>query len=125
MDLEKNDFESQLSEVGNSGKILSLLLKQLERDFHMSGFELTLDASIYRDYEKLHELIVDILSACIPHKVDKLTRLCYRMDLGDRNVSNIFSKYDAEKALLYLADAMIMRELKKVIFKYQLENQKN
>ena len=104
-----------LAKYAADQEILSLLIKQLIKDFESCGIKLQLpfDASAFLIKEQVLEaLLKDIRSS-----QSKIQQLLYRIDVSENSIGKITDQNNFNHFVNSLTDIVIERELKKIIIR--------
>ena len=92
--------------------IFQLVVKQLEKDFALSG--ITMDFSIDVVPDKMWENVLSTLDGLLKNDPESLRNLLYIVDLNESTVNAIVLEKKATDFLTELAQQLIVREIQKV-----------
>ena len=93
--------------------IFQLVVKQLEKDFAMSG--VIIDFSIDVVPDKMWEIVLSTLDDLLKNEPESLRNLIYIVDLNESAVNAMVLEKKVSDFLIELAQQLIAREIQKVL----------
>ncbi|MBL7764582.1 MAG: hypothetical protein JNJ58_00680 [Chitinophagaceae bacterium] len=109
----------------NKEDVVQETAEQIMKDFHQFGIVIHFSGKIESAYEELHGQLSPIIRSLLQTDHQQLYRLFYRIDIDEKQKSteDVFpaSFDDADR----LAHQVMVRELKKVLTRHYLRDNKN
>ncbi|WGH74146.1 hypothetical protein P8625_08430 [Tenacibaculum tangerinum] len=103
-----------LTEVANNTKLYTLLIIQLNKDFHLTGIDVTFSED--NTPSTLKEVLLKVVKKLLLHDFNSFTNLLYRIDISEKDIQ----MNDATDIDLYAENItflILQRIWKKVWFK--------
>lgn len=99
--------------------LLQEVVQQVNKDFHLQGFEVSFSGAGDTAYQELTEQLVPVIEYMLEHQVDRFWNLIYGIDLNESKVKQILFGNDVNtNAIQQLTDLILKRELQKVVIRH-------
>lgn len=122
--MDKNELQVQLQALKQyylNERFMAETVQQLHKDLQSSG--LALDEDISADPDKMLEALKQLVQVLLEESTERLFALLYRIDLSENEVSAFLHPDHKGDPATSIAQAIMDRELKKVIIRNYLSQQ--
>lgn len=103
-------------------EIIRMTVEQIRKDFAMFGLDISFPMSMNMVYEELFSQLDAHVSQLLTVNVQKLMALLYQIDIPERNIMEAWEAHPEFTHAQVIAELIIYRELKKVIFRNYYKN---
>lgn len=115
MDLTKDSFDIEPYKAKE--EIIRQTVKQIVKDFAMFGMDVEFPISMEMVYENLYLQLEMHISGLLTVNVQKLMALLYQIDIPEKEILQAWEKHPELTHSQVIAELVIYRELRKVIFR--------
>lgn len=105
-------------------EVIRLTVSQIQKDFGMFGIDVDFPLTMEMVYHDLFRELEYHISGLLSSNVQKLSALLYQIDLGERTILEAWEKHPEFTHSQIIAELVIYRELKKVLFRSYYKNYK-
>lgn len=103
-------------------EIIRMTVEQIRKDFAMFGLDISFPMRMNMVYEELFSQLDAHVSQLLTVNVQKLMALLYQIDIPERNIMEAWEAHPEFSHAQVIAELIIYRELKKVIFRNYYKN---
>ena len=98
---------------------------QIIKDFEIFGFNIEFSGNNQTAYSELTNQITPVIHELIFENYEKLMSLMYKIDLNEKQISNIINDFEKDEVVAEITHLILERELKKVVIRQYFQNQQN
>lgn len=110
---------SDIERYERSVSLLQEVVAQVNKDFHLQGFEVQFSGAGETAYKELSDQLAPVIEYMLEHQMDRFWNLIYGIDLNENKVKRILFGEDGEtNAIGALTDLILKRELQKVVIRH-------
>ena len=107
----------------NCDHLISLIVKQVEKDFASNGYSIHFSGKPEEAYESLFRQISGVVEDMFNKSYSKLLELLYKIDVNENIVKLSLSKHPEDYAPKIISKLILEREFKKVLTKENIKLQ--
>jgi len=96
--------------------LLKEVVAQLNKDFQLSGFDVSFTGNEENAYHELSEQLIPVIDHMLEHRAERFWGLLYGIDLNEAQVRKVLFD-DEPESLQRLTDLILKRELQKVVIR--------
>lgn len=105
-------------------QVIRQTVKQVKKDFAMFGMDIDFPVNFSMIYQDLFRHIDAHIEFLMYSNVQKLSALLYQIDINEKEITEAWEKHPEFTRSAVIAELLIYRELKKVLFRNYYKNYK-